>query len=289
MSKPLLIVLTAMAMFAFAGDSLLCRLALRQTRIDAASFTSIRISSGAAALWLLLKFAIAMGKAQATGLPRLPFSATQQRSPLPTRASPPGPAHCSFSGSVGHDDFVGAAQKGKHLRARQSAGLALASAGLVLLVLPGVTAPSLTGSGLMQGAGIARGAYSLRGKGAGDPASATAGNFMRAVACAAACSVCAIPWAHFDRAGAVYALLSGAVTSGLGYVIWYTALFGLKAASAAAVQLSVPLLTAAGGILLLGEPLTVRFFCASVAILGGIALVVMHSRDADLSVVDPQQ
>ncbi len=141
----------------------------------------------------------------------------------------------------------------------------------------------------MLGAGIAWGAYSLRGKGAGDPASATAGNFLRAVACAAACSVCAIPWAHFDRAGAVYALLSGAVTSGLGYVIWYTALPGLKAASAAAVQLSVPLLTAAGGILLLGEPLTVRFFCASVAILGGIALVVMHSRDADLSVVDPQQ
>ncbi len=164
--------------------------------------------------------------------------------------------------------------KGEHLRARQSAGLALASAGLVLLVLPGVTAPSLTGSALMLGAGIAWGAYSLRGKGAGDPASATA-----------AFSVCA----HFDRAGAVYALLSGAVTSGLGYVIWYTALPGLKAASAAAVQLSVPLLTAAGGILLLGEPLTVRFFCASVAILGGIALVVMHSRDADLSVVDPQQ
>jgi drug/metabolite transporter (DMT)-like permease len=132
----------------------------------------------------------------------------------------------------------------------------------------------------MLGAGVAWGIYSLRGKGAGDPISATAGNFLRAVPLAALFSITLFPWARVDRAGLVYAIISGAFASGLGYVIWYTALSGLKAASAATVQLSVPVLAATGGILLLGEPLTVRFLLASGAVLGGIALVVIEKRAA---------
>jgi drug/metabolite transporter (DMT)-like permease len=122
-------------------------------------------------------------------------------------------------------------------------------------------------------AGIAWGIYSLRGKGAGDPLQATAGNFLRAVPFAAVLSLAMLPWLALDAAGAALAVASGAVTSGIGYAIWYSALRGLKAASAATVQLSVPPLAALGGVGLLGEPLTLRLLLASVAILGGIALV----------------
>jgi drug/metabolite transporter (DMT)-like permease len=127
----------------------------------------------------------------------------------------------------------------------------------------------------MLGAGVAWGIYSLRGRAAGDPASATAGNFLRAVPFAATLCMAMAPWTHLDQAGAGYAILSGAIASGAGYVIWYTALPGLKAANAATVQLSVPVFAAAGGILLLGEPLTLRFLFASIAVLGGIALLVI--------------
>src|SRR6266576_2059492 len=123
---------------------------------------------------------------------------------------------------------------------------------------------------------VAWGIYSLRGKAEKHPATATAGNFVRAVPFAAAVSVIFVPWLHLDFVGVTYAIISGAITSGLGYVIWYSALPGLKAASAATVQLSVPVLTATGGILLLGEPLTLRYLFASVAILGGIAFVVFE-------------
>jgi drug/metabolite transporter (DMT)-like permease len=129
-------------------------------------------------------------------------------------------------------------------------------------------------------AGIAWGIYSLRGKGAGDPATATAGNFLRAVVFAAALSIAFLPWARLDRGGVGYAILSGAIASGLGYVIWYSALPALKAASAATVQLSVPVLAAAGGILFLGELVTLRFLLASIAVLGGIALVVIEKTRA---------
>jgi drug/metabolite transporter (DMT)-like permease len=149
-----------------------------------------------------------------------------------------------------------------------------------VLLLPGLSAPPLSGSILMLGAGVAWGIYSLRGQAEKNPVSATAGNFLRAVPFAAIVSVMLFPWARLDRAGMGYAVLSGAVASGLGYVIWYTALSGLKAASAATVQLSAPVLAAAGGILLLGEPITFRFFVASIAVLGGIAIVVIEKNSA---------
>jgi drug/metabolite transporter (DMT)-like permease len=165
--------------------------------------------------------------------------------------------------------------KGERLHALQVVGLTIAVSGLVILLFPGLSAPPIGGSFLMLGAGVAWGIYSLRGKAAGDPATATAGNFLRAVPMAVLLSITLLPWARLHRAGIGYAVLSGAIASGLGYVIWYTALPGLKAASAATVQLSVPVLAAAGGIILLGEPLTLRFLFASMAVLGGIALVVM--------------
>ena len=156
--------------------------------------------------------------------------------------------------------------------------MACALGGLLGLLLPGISAPPLHGAGLMLAAGIAWGVYSLRGRGAGDPLQATAGNFLRAVPFAVALTGAMLPWAALDAAGAALAVASGAITSGIGYAIWYSALRGLKAATAATVQLSVPPLAALGGVVLLGEPLTMRLLVASVAILGGIALVIAEKR-----------
>jgi drug/metabolite transporter (DMT)-like permease len=168
--------------------------------------------------------------------------------------------------------------KGERLAAIEIAGFVVAVTGLVVLVFPGLSAPPSTGSILMLGAGVAWGIYSLRGKAGRDPIASTAGNFLRAVPFAATVSMILFSRARLDRAGVFYAVVSGAITSGLGYVIWYSALTGLKATSAATVQLSVPVLAAAGGILLLSEPLTLRYVLASLAVLGGIALVVIEKN-----------
>ena len=170
--------------------------------------------------------------------------------------------------------------RGEQLQTIQIVGLLVALSGLVILLFPGLSAPPIFGSILMVVAGVSWGIYSLRGKAEKNPASATTGNFLRAVLPAAALSIAYLPWTRIDRVGIVYAILSGAIASGLGYVIWYTALPSLKAASAATVQLSVPVLAATGGILLLGEPLTLRFLFASIAVLGGIALVVIEQNHA---------
>ena len=170
--------------------------------------------------------------------------------------------------------------KGERLRAIQILGLIVATIGLVLLLFPGLTAPPLFGSILMLAAGVAWGVYSLRGKGERNPVTATTGNFLRAVPFAAAVNIIFFRRVDLDPAGVMYAIISGAVTSALGYVIWYTVLPRLNAASAATVQLSVPVIAAAGGILLLGEPLTVRYLLASIAVLGGIALVMLEKNRA---------
>ena len=284
-----LFVLTLVAMIAFAGNSLLCRMALKQTAIDPASFTFIRILSGAVVLWLIVRMRSS------------PVAAVYDRRRLQGNwpsalalfgyAAAFSFAYVTLSAGTGALLLFGAVQatmilwgllKGERLRALQITGLTIAVSGLVVLLFPGLSAPPFSGSILMLGAGVAWGIYSLRGKAAGDPATATAGNFLRAVPLAVVLSVTLLPWARLDRAGILYAILSGAIASGLGYVVWYAALPGLKAASAATVQLSVPVLAAAGGIILLGEPLTLRFLFASLAVLGGIALVVtnFYPRDA---------
>jgi len=272
--------LTSLTMIAFASNSLLCRAALNQTSIDAATFTFVRIFSGAAALWLIIRMRRTAWKDAGNW-----FSAAA----LFVYAAAFSFAYNTLSAGTGALLLFGAVQatmilwgfrKGERLHAIQIVGLVMAVTGLVVLLLPGLSAPSLSGSILMLGAGVAWGIYSLRGKGEKNPASATAGNFLRAVPFAAIVSVMLFPWARLDRTGIGYAVISGAITSGLGYVIWYSALPGLKAAGAATVQLSVPVLTATGGILLLGEPITFRYFVASIAVLGGIALVVIEKNSA---------
>jgi drug/metabolite transporter (DMT)-like permease len=285
--KPIrLFTLTLLAMIAFASNSLLCRAALKQTNIDAASFTFIRIFSGAVVLWIIIK--IRRSLINSSLVTR--HSSLSQTGNWPSAlalfayAAAFSFAYNTLSAGTGALLLFGAVQAtmilwglhtGEQLHAIQIIGLVIALIGLVLLVFPGLSAPPLIGSILMVSAGIAWGVYSLRGKAASDAIAATAGNFLRAVPFALVVSIVLIPWARLDRAGMSYAVISGALTSGLGYVLWYSALPGLRAASAATVQLSVPVLAATGGILLLGEPITFRYFVASIAVLGGIALVVL--------------
>jgi len=283
-------ILTLLAMIAFASNSLLCRAALKGSSIDPATFTFVRIFSGAVALWLLLKIQRLL-RAEGTVSPLVEtFSGSSLRygnriSAVALFAYAAGFsfAYTSLPAGTGALLLFGAVQatmilrglhKGERLDTIQIAGFIVAVAGLVVLVFPGLSAPPLIGSILMLGAGVAWGIYSLRGRGERNPASVTTGNFVRAVPFAVALSVIFLPSTNYNLAGITYAITSGAITSGLGYVIWYSALPGLKTASAATVQLSVPVLAATGGILLLGEPITVRYVLASVAVLGGIALVV---------------
>jgi len=272
-------------MIAFAGNSLLCRAALKQTTVDAATFTFVRIFSGAAALWLIVKMRHASGRADyrrihgnwLSALALFAYSAAFSFAYVDLSA---GTGALLLFGAVQATMILWGLHKGEQLDAIEIVGFIVAVTGLIVLVFPSLSAPPLIGSILMLGAGVAWGIYSLRGKGEKNLASVTAGNFVRAVPLAAAVSIISVHWLHIDLAGVSYAMISGAITSGLGYVIWYSALQDLKAASAATVQLSVPVLAATGGVLLLGEPLTLRYLLASIAILGGIALVVLEKNRA---------
>ncbi len=276
-----IIALTTLAMIAFAGNSLLCRAALEHTSIDAASFTTIRLISGAVMLWLVVR--IRRGTRTGGGNWVSAFA-------LFAYAAGFSFAYVSLPAATGALLLFGAVQAtmighgiwtGERLRRLQLVGLMLAFGGLVGLLLPGLSAPPLYGSILMLGAGVAWGIYSLRGKGAGDPTRVTAGNFLRAAPIAAALSLLMLNGTSLDNAGFWYAVSSGALASGMGYAIWYTALPELKATNAATVQLSVPVIAALGGIAFLGEPITLRLVLASVAILGGIALVILEKQHAN--------
>ncbi|GAA0684707.1 DMT family transporter [Marinobacterium maritimum] len=270
--------LTTLAMIAFAGNSLLCRLALRETEIDAASFTLVRLFSGALVLWLLVQ----MRNRKVSGNGSWPSALA-----LFIYAAGFSYAYISLDAGIGALLLFGAVQatmisyglwQGERFTRGQLLGLTLALGGLVGLLLPGLSAPPLIGSLLMLAAGIAWGVYSLRGRGAGDPTQVTAGNFIRAVPVALVLSLVTLSGASFDIPGIGYAVASGALASGMGYAIWYTALPLLKATNAATVQLSVPVIAAAGGVLLLGEVMSLRLVLASLAILGGIALVIRQKQ-----------
>lgn len=278
-SRARIAALTLLAMAAFAANSLLCRSALRQTTTDPASFTLLRISAGAVVLSAL---AAVTKNSRRPGAGSWPSAAAlfcyAAGFSFAYLSLPTGTGALLLFGAVQATMILWGFARGERLRIRQTAGLMLALGGLCTLVLPGISAPPLTGSLLMISAGIAWGIYSLRGKAVIDPIRATAGNFTRAIPLAIGLAIACWPWLHIDASGVAYAVASGAIASGLGYAIWYSVLPSLKGATAASVQLSVPVLAAAGGILLLGEPLTLRFVLAGASILGGIALVVLARR-----------
>jgi drug/metabolite transporter (DMT)-like permease len=287
MSYARIVTLTSLAMIAFASNSLLCRVALKHTNIDAASFTTIRLISGAIMLWLVVRIRSGTEGGRGNGLSAFALFAY---------AAGFSYAYVSLPAATGALLLFGAVQAtmigygiwaGERLLKLQFVGLLLAFGGLVGLLLPGLSAPPLSGSVLMLGAGVAWGIYSLRGKGVGNPVKVTAGNFLRAVPIAVVLSVLMLNGTSLDTAGLCYAVSSGALASGLGYAIWYTALPALKATNAATVQLSVPVVAAFGGIVFLGEPITLRLSLASVAILGGIALVILKKQQTNGAKVVP--
>ncbi|MCB1907531.1 MAG: DMT family transporter [Rhodocyclaceae bacterium] len=280
MTRGTSLLLTLVAMFAFAGNSLLCRMALKHTAIDAASFTLVRIASGALVLWLIVRTRSGEGRIAGSWPSALALFAYAAAFSYAYLSLPAATGALLLFGAVQTTMIGYGLWRGERLGKGQVLGLACAVAGLVGLLLPGLSAPPLLGSALMLGAGVAWGVYSLRGRGSGDPTAVTAGNFLRAVPLAGVLSGLAFAFRSWDWPGVAYALASGALASGLGYAIWYTALRGLTATSAATVQLSVPVLAALGGIVFLGEPVTMRFALASAAVLGGIALVIAKPRRA---------
>ena len=315
--------LTALTMLAFAANSLLCREALVSGSIDAASFTLVRMVSGALVL-VMLAF-MQSGTDPAPG--SIQDSNSKQASDpkqasnpkhVPKRATLAGNwrsalallgyaaafsfAYLSLTAATGALLLFGAVQAtmigyglwaGERPNQLQLFGMLLALLGLGWFLLPGVAAPDSVGALLMLLAGVCWGVYSLLGRGAASPLFATAGNFVRSVPLALLLYgvIAAAGMASqgeivgqgegseifsVSAIGVLYGIGSGAIASGLGYALWYAVLPRLEATTAATVQLSVPIIAAFGGLLLLGEPLSLRLVLCSTAVLGGIALVVLN-------------
>ena len=273
--------LTLLAMLAFAGNSVLTRMALAGSEAGPETFTLIRLVSGAAILALLAG-------------PRRALSAGNPLSALALLAYVGFFSFASLTLTTGTGALIlfGVVQVtmigagllgGERLGAAQLGGGALALTGLVALLGPGITAPSPLGAAMMALAGMALGVYSLRGRGAGDATQATAGNFLLAASMALILSVPVFllwPESGLTPKGAALAIASGAITSGLGYAVWYTALKGLSASTAGMAQLSVPAMAAILGAIILSEPVTLRFLAASAVILGGVAIATLTPKPA---------
>jgi len=267
-------------MVAFAANSLLCRAALKTTSIDAGTFTTIRLVSGALVLWLIAMLRGGGKKVEGSWLSALALFAYAAGFSFAYLRLPAAVGALILFCVVQVTMISYGIWSGERLRAGQIVGLVLAIGGLVALLLPGLSAPPLEGAALMAVAGVAWGIYSLRGRRFRDPTLATAGNFLRAVPFTIILSLLIHSGISLDPAGLLYGIASGAITSGIGYAIWYAVLPSLAATTAATIQLSVPVITALGGIVFLGEAMTLRLLLSSVAIIGGIALVIAAKRRA---------
>jgi drug/metabolite transporter (DMT)-like permease len=267
----ILVACTAAALICFAANSLLCRLALAGGAIDAAAFTGARIGSGALVLALLAGPRRALGHGTWRGAALLfgyaaAFSLAYRKLPAATGA-------LLLFAAVQLTMVAAGLLAGERPPAREWAGWALAIAGLLALVSPGLRAPDPWAAALMAAAGAAWGGYSLLGRRSREALATTAGSFARA-APLAALFVLASGRPHASALGLALACVSGVVASGLGYALWYRALRSLSASRAALLQLAAPVLAAAAAIPILGEPVTMRLAVSGAAILGGIALAV---------------
>jgi drug/metabolite transporter (DMT)-like permease len=278
MSRVQLAAYTALTMLAFAANSVLCRLALKETSIDPASFTTVRILSAVAMLWLLMRWQRQSSLEHGSWRSALALFIYAAALSFAYRTIDAGAGALMLFGAVQATMILAGYIAGERMSNWQTTGFVAALAGLAILVLPGAHAPSVLDSVLMVASGISGGIYSLFGRGAADPAASTSGNFLRAAPLTIGLSLLALPWLRLDLQGVIYAMLSGAVTSGLGYVLWYRVLQHMRAMTASTVQLSAPVIATFGGIILLHEALTLGLLIASVLILGGIALVLRTGR-----------
>ncbi len=272
--------LTVLALIAFAANSVFCRLALAEPIIDPASYTAVRLITGAMALWMIATFGRKESFEKSGGSW---ISAAMLFSYAVTFSF----AYISLSAGTGALILFAAVQitmiavglyTGERPEILEWLGLFIAITGLIYLVSPGITAPSTAGSVLMATAGIAWGIYSLRGRGTRDPIGATADNFLRTVPLAIGVILLCLSRLTITPMGFLWAALSGSITSGVGYVLWYAALPRLTATRAATVQLAVPVLAAIGGIAVLAEAVSLRLVISAVVILGGVGLAVSSRK-----------
>ena len=268
--------LTTFALIAFAANSVICRMALGEAAIDPASFSTIRLATGAVVLWLIVKTSPGV---KADKHPGSWWSAAM----LFLYAVAFSFAYVSLNAGMGALILFGTVQatmitagllKGERPHVLAWCGLLVALAGLVYLVLPGLEAPSFSGAALMTVAGFAWGVYSLRGLGITNPVAVTADNFIGSAPLAVVVSLILLPSLKLSSGGVLLAALSGGLTSGIGYVVWYAALRHLSATRAAMLQLLVPIIAAAGGVLLLSERVTLRLILAGILIIGGVGLTL---------------
>ena len=270
------IVYTSFALIAFAFNSILCRLALRGGEIDAAGFTLVRLVSGAAALIILAYFFSSKKEVRTSGNWSSAFF-------LFAYAICFSFAYIGLSAGTGALVLFGSVQitmigvsvaRGERPTGLELIGVLVAIGGLVYLVLPGLAAPPLFNSVLMAAAGAAWGFYTLRGKGSNDPLADTTGNFVRSVPMIVLATIPFISQFRFTSRGVLLAVISGAVTSGIGYAVWYAALKHHTATRAAVLQLSVPVIASVIGVWFLTESADLRLLIAGLLILGGIGLTI---------------
>lgn len=271
---------TTFALFAFAANSIFCRLALGERSIDASSFTVIRLFSGAVVLLMIMRLFGEKDKSGSKGS----WGATSM---LFIYASTFSFAYLSLDTGTGALILFGAVQltmitialiSGDRLHLAEWIGVSIAFGGFVFLVLPTVTTPSFVGFALMTIAGVAWGVYTLMGRRSKSPLSDTTYNFTRTLPLIVVMGLFFIQNASLTQKGVILAVLSGAIASGIGYTIWYVALGGLSATVAALAQLLVPVIAALGGVVFVSESLSIRFLLSASLILGGISLVVFGKR-----------
>jgi drug/metabolite transporter (DMT)-like permease len=269
--------LTCLALIAFAANSVLCRLALGSEAIDAAGFTALRLFSGSIVLLAVLNVYSRPSAQPSKGS----WSASIM---LFVYAITFSYAYISLDTATGALILFGSVQitmvllsllSGTRIRIAEWAGLIVAFAGFIYLILPGVSTPSVIGFTLMTTAGIAWGVYTLKGRGSSNPLMDTAYNFLRTIPLVVLLVIATAHQLHYSTQGIVLALVSGGVTSGIGYTIWYIALTGLTSTQAAVVQLSVPVIAATGGVIFVEETITFRLVISACLVLGGILMVVL--------------
>ena len=277
------VVLTSLALIAFAGNSVLCRLALAEQTIDAGSFTWIRLLSGVLVLALILALSRNAGRATSKGswtggLSLFVYAVAFSYAYISLDT---GTGALILFGSVQITMIIAGLWAGERLNSMQCLGVLLAFAGLVYLIFPSVSTPSLFGFVLMAAAGIAWGVYSMMGKRSTAPLSDTAYNFYRTIPFVIVLAILSFEGSHVTRKGVVLAILSGGLTSGVGYAIWYRALEGLSSVQAAVWQLLVPIIAAFGGVLFTSELLSLNLVVSAALVLGGILIVILtkHGRE----------
>lgn len=268
------------SLVAFAANSVFCRLALKDGAIDPASFTVVRLASGALFLLLLIRLrkpALAMGGSWRGGLALFLYAFLFSAAYLQLGA---GAGALLLFGAVQITMFGFAWYKGEQITARMLLGMLIAFVGLLVLLLPGIAAPPFASALLMALSGVAWGVYTLLGKGSPRPLADTAGNFTRSLPCLVLLAPMLLLGAdlHLSPLGVLYALGSGVLASGAGYAVWYGVVRQVSAQQAATMQLSVPVIAALGGVGLIGEPLSLRLLVACVVVLGGIALALASRR-----------